>query len=269
MELEELLDGKMPGARYPSCIDWEQRRYELAKHALGCIGLTDKNKTYKDIVISSLGIADALIEELKKDIPYEGDNNYIPLNSHYAYNEAPDGIYVATLNGNCWRAEYSALVKDIAIGIAIVSDEYRFIVSKKGSDEPLPLLDNNKIADLKIYSPWRETLKIPDGYANTESLLELGSPAAEYCKKQGGQWYIPSIGQWILMDKYGDDLNHMMPLIGGEPIPKELHYSSTKGSVDHFYYINWRDGSILSIYQGKKCYIRPVSYSITPPLIQL
>lgn len=50
-------------------IDWEQRRYELAKSAMQgyCIalGINDDSETYDDIAISSLIAADALIKKLK------------------------------------------------------------------------------------------------------------------------------------------------------------------------------------------------------------
>ena len=51
-------------------IDWEQRRYELAKSAMQgyCIalGVNDDSETYNDIAIGSIRVADALIKELKK-----------------------------------------------------------------------------------------------------------------------------------------------------------------------------------------------------------
>ena len=50
-------------------IDWEQRRYELAKSAMQgyCIalGINDDSETYDDIAIGSLRVADALIKKLK------------------------------------------------------------------------------------------------------------------------------------------------------------------------------------------------------------
>lgn len=50
-------------------IDWEQRRYELAKSAMQgyCIalGINDDSETYDDIAIGSLRVADVLIKKLK------------------------------------------------------------------------------------------------------------------------------------------------------------------------------------------------------------
>lgn len=50
-------------------IDWEQRRYELAKAAMQgyCIalGINDDSETYDDIAIGSLRVADVLIKKLK------------------------------------------------------------------------------------------------------------------------------------------------------------------------------------------------------------
>lgn len=54
---------------YTPYIDWEQRRYELAKSAMQgyCIalGISDDSETYDDIAIGSLRVADALIKKLK------------------------------------------------------------------------------------------------------------------------------------------------------------------------------------------------------------
>ena len=50
-------------------IDWEQRRYELAKAAIQgyCIalGINDNSEIYEDIAIGSLRVADTLIKKLK------------------------------------------------------------------------------------------------------------------------------------------------------------------------------------------------------------
>lgn len=51
-------------------IDWEQRRYELAKSAMQgyCIafGLDDDSESYENIAIGSLRVADAMIKKLKE-----------------------------------------------------------------------------------------------------------------------------------------------------------------------------------------------------------
>lgn len=57
---------------YSPYIDWEQRRYELAKSAMQgyCIALgldDDNSESYKNIAIGSLRAADAIIERLKKE----------------------------------------------------------------------------------------------------------------------------------------------------------------------------------------------------------
>ncbi|WP_290387428.1 hypothetical protein [Parabacteroides goldsteinii] len=57
---------------YGPYIDWEQRRYELAKSAMQgyCIALgldDDNSESYKNIAIGSLRAADAIIERLKKN----------------------------------------------------------------------------------------------------------------------------------------------------------------------------------------------------------
>ena len=54
---------------FSETIDWEQRRYELAKSAMQgycvALGINDDSETYDDIAIGSLRVADALIRKLK------------------------------------------------------------------------------------------------------------------------------------------------------------------------------------------------------------
>lgn len=58
----------------PKEIDWEQRRYEVAKtilpEVMGQINVYDKNITPHDICRYAVGMADILISELKKNIDY-------------------------------------------------------------------------------------------------------------------------------------------------------------------------------------------------------
>lgn len=53
-------------------IDWEKRRYEIAKEAMNGFlstpvgnGVTNPNPSFKDIATFSVRLADALIKELK------------------------------------------------------------------------------------------------------------------------------------------------------------------------------------------------------------
>lgn len=181
---------------------------------------------------------------------------------HYPFLGALDGIYIATKSGNCWKEEYLSECKEETVGIAIVKGSHRIIVSKNGSDKELPLLDSDKVSGLKIHSTYRECVKDFNGYDNTEAMLTLGSPAAEYCKKLGKQWYIPSGGEMDMMDEYGDNLDRMLPMIGGVPLPKEWHWSSTRYSNKSHFVLYWDNGSRYYINQSDVSWVRPVSASL-------
>ena len=66
----ELLDLALD---FQPNIDWEQRRYEIAKEAMNgllsapVVDGVDPNPSYKDIATFSVRLADALIKELKGD----------------------------------------------------------------------------------------------------------------------------------------------------------------------------------------------------------
>lgn len=55
-----------------SAIDWEQRRYDIAKNAMNSILIApigdgvNPNPSIEEVVMLSVGFADALIKELKK-----------------------------------------------------------------------------------------------------------------------------------------------------------------------------------------------------------
>lgn len=181
---------------------------------------------------------------------------------HYPFMEAPDGIYIATKSGNCWKEEYFSECKEETVGIAIVKGSHRIIVSKNGSDKELPLLDSDKVSGLKIHSTYRECVKDFNGYDNTEALLALGSPAAEFCKKLGKQWYIPSGGEMDMMDEYGDDLDRMLPMIGGTPLSKDWHWSSTRYLNKSYFVLSWDSGYRSNLIQYYYYWVRAVSASL-------
>lgn len=177
----------------------------------------------------------------------------------YQFIEAPDGIYIATKAGHFWKEEYFSECEEETVGIAIVKGNHRIVVSKYGSDKGLLLLDRDKTSSADRYYIYRECIKDFDGYANTEALLAYGSPAAEYCKEQGEQWYIPSAGELNMMDEYGDDLDRMLPLIGGIPLPAAFHWSSTRYSETCYLALDWNDGFRYFDHQNSTNRVRPVS----------
>lgn len=65
-----IWDGYIKTEERIPWIDWEQRRYELAKSAMQgyCIalGLDDDSESYENIAIGSLRAADAMIKKLKE-----------------------------------------------------------------------------------------------------------------------------------------------------------------------------------------------------------
>lgn len=65
-----LNSNKVDITDYSPHIDWEQRRYELAKSAMQgyriALGVNDDSETYNDIAIGAIRVAGALIEELNK-----------------------------------------------------------------------------------------------------------------------------------------------------------------------------------------------------------
>ncbi|GAE83382.1 hypothetical protein [Bacteroides reticulotermitis] len=184
---------------------------------------------------------------------------------YYTDKSATDGVYFCTTNGHLWDASRFEECKkaETIKGVAIVKGEHRFIVSPKGSKNMI-LLDGDKTLPGAIYEDYQQALKDNEGYANTRKLLELGSPAAEFCKSLGEEWYLPTMSEMQLMCEHKADLDECLSKIG-EKMPDEWHWTSTRISERCHFAFYWVDGYRDCSVQSSIFRVRPVS-ALSPSL---
>lgn len=183
----------------------------------------------------------------------------------YTEKSVPDGVYFYTTNGHLWDASRLEQCKkaETIKGVAIVKGEHRFIVSPRGSKNMI-LLDGDKTLPGDIYKDYQQALKDNEGYTNTRKLLELGSPAAEFCKSLGEEWYLPTMNEMQLMCEHKAELDECLSKIG-EKMPDEWHWTSTRISERCYFAFYWNDGSRINYFQNDFCRVRPVS-ALSPSL---
>ncbi|GAE83376.1 hypothetical protein [Bacteroides reticulotermitis] len=171
---------------------------------------------------------------------------------------APDGVYIATKEGNCWLPSHFKDSGETLRGVAVIGKGHRIVVAPNGSEKGIVLLDSNKTLPGDRYSDYTQGLKDNDGLSNTEKLLDLGSPAAKYCKELGEEWYLPTFAEMCLIHEYKKELDECLLLVGNS-LYDGWHWTSTRyGDTSHFAF-DWSNGCRCSGDQSGGDRVRPVS----------
>lgn len=183
----------------------------------------------------------------------------------YTKNEAPAGVYIFTEKKNCIEPKFWGLYEESEKPVgAIIIGEHPIIVALKGSDNEMKLLDydvenNNPIIEKDFHNDF-------NGEAYTEYLAGIGSPAAKFCRDYScgnipkGKWYLPSIGEFIVMFENKKRLDIALAVCGGDMIESGFwHWTSTHRSIKSNFIFLWYYGSRDFINQNNNYRVRPVS----------
>lgn len=170
-----------------------------------------------------------------------------------------DGVFICTESKGLVPPPEWDGSKGKAIGVAIIEGEKRLLVSLKGSDKDLVLLDEGKGSGLEPYPTVSKARKDTDGRENTEALLKAGSKAAKFCKESGEEWYIPTLNDMELMYSHQDELDEALEKAGGKPLYDGWHWTCTRRSDNCYFVLYWLYGYRNSNYQYNNHRVRPVS----------
>lgn len=212
-----------------------------------------------DINIENFHIHISPVKE--REVNRSNENKIVdnPFRDYYLPSKAPDGIYIVTDSGDCWKEDRFSKCKEGTVGIAIIEGNRRIIVDKMRSYKSFRLLSEKKDSGLRESYHDNGNLEEFDGYANTEVLFSLGSPAAEYCKRKGNRWYIPSAGELYFMNRHKYVLNRMLSLIGGDPLLDEWYWTSTRCYGKDYIVISLDVDGLDHKHQDSYNWVRPVS----------
>lgn len=178
----------------------------------------------------------------------------------YPTNMAPDGVYIATSDGFCVKPEFwgsHSKWSNKVIGCAIVEGNKKILIAPDESKEDLEYASEyEEIPGLKSMNK-DEAKKDWDGKKNTAKLVAYGkSEAAKYCNeysilnREAGSWYLPSLAEIILAQKYIDRVNACLTLSGKSPIKfTDWYWTSTQYSGDYAWVLHWSDGGVSYSYK--------------------
>ena len=176
----------------------------------------------------------------------------------YSPKSVNDGIYIVYKDGSYTPFEtpsQTASKADIT-GIGVVYDGHVFQVALKdlGEQPLIPKKKWNNLEDDDHYTTECEGLHDWDFVTATNILKEQGS---EVPLTEG--WYIPTLAVLEVMCYWRDRINEAIKLAGGNPMPKDYHWSSTENDRIGARYVSFSIGSAGSNPKYSGFVVRPVA----------
>lgn len=183
------------------------------------------------------------ISQLENDIWYGGD-----------------GVYAVNANGNL--IDYNS-ADNTCTGVALIAGEHKFMIAKENATNSPDTtfywgknLYQQDVPNLEIVS--RRTAAEADynGKTNTAAIiagytaLGVDMHRQDMCKvleiyNDGGytDWYIPSLGQLVLIYRNKIKINEALTAIGGDAFSLDYYWSSSEGHPNYGWYMNFNDST--------------------------
>ena len=175
-----------------------------------------------------------------------------------------NGVYIQHKDGKLYTiVEWSAngYGNDQANGVAVISDEAKFAISKENAE--LPWSPSAAVVE-GVFTANNSADAYTDFYGveNTAKIIEAySSGAAFYCANyifaNGKNGYLPGLGEWKVAHQHKNDIASAMNLIGGESFKTSEYWTSTQWN-DRYYawIIDWRNGSTRDRAKTSAYYVR-------------
>ena len=156
----------------------------------------------------------------------------------------PNGIYIYDINGKYTSpSKWDTSRNDEAVGVAILTDDCKFVVAKEDIGQTRWGGYLTDIASLTNYTSSTEAAKDFAGITNTKVIIDaigqtndgyrIGSAAqdcVDYIFPNGQAGYLGAAGEWQLARSYKDELNSALELIGGTKMAEDYYWTSTEYS---------------------------------------
>lgn len=177
------------------------------------------------------------------------------------YLEIKRGIFILDTDGNLIkRSEWNTGNNSKAVGVAVLSDNCKFVISKTQGSAMTWGGYGTTISGIVTTTDANTAKKDYAGKDNTEKIVtQLGgsnAAAASYCRNthnlfpDGRQGYLGSLGEW--QEAYNNklEIDACMSLIGGTAIATDYyHWTSTQYSSDYAWVLAWSDGDVDNYYK--------------------
>ena len=174
------------------------------------------------------------------------------------YLEIKRGIFILDTDGNLVkRTEWNTGNNSKAVGVAVLSDNCKFVISKTQGGTMTWGGYGTTISGIVTTTDANTAKKDYAGKDNTEKIVtQLGgsnAAAASYWRNtsklfpDGRKGYLGSLGEWQEAYNNKSEIDACMSLIGGTAIATNYyHWTSTQYSSDGAWVLNWSDGTVSS-----------------------
>ncbi len=174
------------------------------------------------------------------------------------YLEIKRGIFILDTDGNLVkRTEWNTGNNSKAVGVAVLSDNCKFVISKTQGGTMTWGGYGTTISGIVTTTDANTAKKDYAGKDNTEKIVtQLGgsnAAAASYCRNtsnlfpDGRKGYLGSLGEWQEAYNNKSEIDACMSLIGGTAIATNYyHWTSTQYSSNRAWLLRWSDGTVYS-----------------------
>lgn len=159
-----------------------------------------------------------------------------------------NGVYYVLEGGRLSPIDNLKSISDEIIGVAVkMGDKIATVSLHDAADgEEIALTTDTPCGSEKFFHPdFFDAITDWDGEANTKDYGDLLNPEIGL---QEGQ-YIPSLAQLHLILLNIKEVNKALEAVGGSPMRKEWHWSSTEDSAHHSWYVHFSSGGSNSYLQ--------------------
>lgn len=163
------------------------------------------------------------------------------------------GIFILDIDGNLVkRSEWSTSNNSKAVGVAVLSDNCKFVIAPSQRNEGLPWSKNNRFDSVPgVTTTKNESVARVDykGVSNSSAIVSKYRAGTDYaagwCQnfsfKNGENGYLGSCGEWQEAYNNKAEIAACMSLIGGTKIEKSYYWSSSQYSNDGAWMLYWDD----------------------------
>ena len=185
------------------------------------------------------------------------------------YNRSCRGVFILDTDDNLYTTDqWDTANNSKAVGVAIISDLYAFVVALEDAISTSVAWANNtssSVSGCTTADAKGIALHDRQGKKNTEAMLAVSSstsyPAGAcnaYTFRNGKTGYLPSLGE--LMELYSNhtEASAAMIKIGGTDFTYDCYWSSTQASASNAWRIGWGSGNFYSNAKTTATYVRAI-----------
>lgn len=133
----------------------------------------------------------------------------------------PNGVYIYHDKlGVCEIESWDTSNNEGVVGVLVIEDDVKFIMAMEDSEDYyIWSKENQLVYDDNYYDSLDSAIKDMEGLRNCWKLNDPSFPAAYYChtyNRGGRSWYLPSIGELLLICKCMGAIQTALKIIGGD-----------------------------------------------------